>query len=276
MMSKIIAISTLLVAGSAGLHAERILIDKIVARVNGANILASDLQQPRIAKEGSSFSLEEAITDKLFYQKAASMHMLPSTLDIDRQLVAFKVHNDLTQLSEAEFENQLKQSGFTLAQYKQQLGEMMAVENIKRAEVSEKIVVTTQEVEEFYKKHPEHTTEAYHLQIASIPEAQFSSKEAALADPALTWEDHGLIEKKELDDAYQKVTALNPGEVLDPIKKDGYYDLVKLIAKQEARLKTLKERYSSIERTIQNKRRGKIIVELEKKLRKQATVVYLD
>ena len=32
-------------------------IDKIVARINGVNILLSDLEQPRIAKEGGKYTL---------------------------------------------------------------------------------------------------------------------------------------------------------------------------------------------------------------------------
>src|SRR3990172_2077019 len=138
-------------------------IDKIVARVNGVNILHSDLEQSRISKEGETYTLDEAIVEELFYQRAAETHMLPTAVDVERQLVSFKIQNNLTELTDKEFEDQLKIHGFTLKNYKRQLGRMIAVENVKRIEISEKIVITAQEVEAFYKDNPEYTKEEYQL-----------------------------------------------------------------------------------------------------------------
>ncbi|MBM3893239.1 hypothetical protein FJ365_02455 [Candidatus Dependentiae bacterium] len=255
----------------------RIEIDRILARVNGTNILKSDLEKQRIAKEGKTFSLEEAINDELIAQHAVTMHVLPTATDIDRQFVNFKVQNGLNELSDEEFEKQLKESGFSLQEYKHQLGRLMATENVKRAEISEKIVVSTQDVEEHYKKHPEYTKEAFHLAIATVPTEEYEANGDSLAsDPKLVWEDHGFIETAELNTDYEGVKNLNPGELMKPLQKEDCCELVKLIAKQEVRLKSLAERYDNIERTIQNKRKDKIVKNLEKNLRKKATIVYLD
>src|ERR1700689_4938249 len=68
---------------------QRILIDKIVARVNGSNILLSDLMLPRISKEGAPYTLDELVFEEILFQRAGEMQMLPSVLDIDRHIVAF-------------------------------------------------------------------------------------------------------------------------------------------------------------------------------------------
>lgn len=269
-------IGSLLLCGSNAYGKKRICINKIKARVNGVNLLQSDLEEPRIAKEGNTFTLDEAIKDELLCQHAKEMHMQPTSLDVERQLVAFKAHNNIADLSDEEFEIQLKQGGFSLQAYKNQLARLMAVENIKRAEVSEKTIVSTQEVEEHYKKHPEYTKEAYHLNVVTIPVSAFTTKEAFAQDPSVKWEDHGFIEASDLSDEYVGVKKLLPGQLLNPIKTGEFYDVVKLVAKQDVRLKTLAESYGLIERKIQNKRRTSIVTKLEDRLVKKATIVILE
>ncbi len=266
-------------------QAERIIVDQIVARINGSNILQSDLKIPRIINEGNTFSLDEAINDELLYQHAVTMKMLPTTTDVDRQFVAFKVNNGLHELSDEEFEMQLKDSGFTLDTYKQQLGKLMANENVKRAEISEKIIVSSQEVESYYNEHPEYTKEAYHIATTTIAEDDYTTKKATQPDAStqdlfgtdqkLTWEDHGSIETADLNDDYLDVQKLGIGQIMEPLHKENSYELVKLVGKQEVRLKTLAERYNHIERAIQNKRKDKIIKELEQNLRAKATITHL-
>lgn len=166
---------------------QRVVIDKIVVRVNGINILQSDLQTPRIAKEGGFLTLQEAIIEQLLYDRAASLHMLPSEQDIDRQLVSFKMQNNLNDLSDEEFEEQLKESGFTLKMYKRQLGILLAIENVKRVETSERVVVTSQEVEDYCAKHPDCTDDEYLLQICDLPKDGATDLETFLKTKSAKW-----------------------------------------------------------------------------------------
>lgn len=259
---------------------KRWTVDQIVARVNGANILQSDLKIARIAKEGGNFTLDEAIIDELFYQRAAEMQMLPTSAEIERQLVSFKMHNNLTDLSEREFEDQLKESGFTLKMYKNQLARLIAVENVKRAEISEKIVVTAQDVQDYYTKNPEHTKEEYLLEVCTITPDQVDNNEKDLLNNlSLTWESLGWVAKKDLRKEFLSIVAVQKGHLSKPIELDGSYQLLKLIDKKEKRLKTLDERYVQIERTIQDVRREKFLGRFEKELKEKAdkekTIVYL-
>ncbi|MFA6527713.1 MAG: hypothetical protein WCT20_04780, partial [Candidatus Babeliales bacterium] len=147
----------------------RTVVDKIVARVDGVNILQSDLAQPRITTDnGRPFTLDEAIMEELMVAHAANQHLMPSTLDVDRQIASFKIQNKLQYMTDKEFEAQIKEGGLTLKMYKQQIGRRIAVENVKRAEIYEKVLVSSQEVEAYYKQHPEYAKESYQLEICII------------------------------------------------------------------------------------------------------------
>lgn len=258
------------------LDAKRHVIDRIVARVNGANILQSDLEQPRISKEGSRYSLDELTLEELLVQRAGEMHMLPTALDIDRQVVTFKIQNHLTELSDIEFENQLKQSGFTLKAYKQQLGRLIAAENVKRAEISEKIVITSQEVEEYHATHPEKAKEEYLLQTCVIKKDQLDHYKELLENKTIAWEELGWIAKKDIGHKFKAVLSMKPGDMSEPVATDdGTYQAVKLLDKKEKRFKALDERYSDIERKLQQERKEKFIGEFEKELKAKASIVIL-
>ena len=261
-------------------QSKRWTVDRIVARVNGTNILQSDLKTPRIAKEGGAFTLDEAIIDELFFQRAAEMQMLPTSADIERQLVAFKMHNNLVDLSDSQFEEQLKQSGFTLKMYKGQLARLIAIENIKRAEISERVVVTAQNVQDYYDKNPEYTKEEYLLSVATISHDQAKeSEQSLLNNSSLVWESLGWIAKKDLSKDFSSIVAVRKGHLSKPIEHDGEFQILKLVDKKEKRLKTLDERYGEIERKIQDERResflGRFEQELKEKADREKTIVYL-
>jgi peptidyl-prolyl cis-trans isomerase C len=243
------------------------VIDKIVARVNGVNILQSDLELPRISKEGGFYTLQEAINEQLFFQKAIEQHLLPSELDIERQIVAFKMQNNMTDMSTIEFEEQLKQSGFTLKMYKEQLGRLIAVENVKRAEVSEKLVVTSQEVEEYFKSHPTYIKEGYHLKIATVKDENEPQKKYA-------WEDLGWVNKDDLDQRFSIVTSMEKGAISRPIKADDKYQVVMVVEKRDQRKKTLKECYIDIEKQLYREKKEKYLKTIEKEILTKATIVY--
>lgn len=256
-------------------HSKRWSIDKIIRRVNGTNILASDLNRPRISKEGGNYTLDELTKEELLVQKSAELHMLPSITDINRQLVAFKIQNNLTGMGDDEFEKELQSSGFSLIEYKSQLGRLMATENVRRVELSERLVITTQEIEKFYNENPEYIKEAYHLNICTIPAKNIDNAQEFVKTTNVLWSDLGMMEKDEIGEQFSFVTTLNPGEYSKVFKMDGQHKIIKLISKQEKRIKTLDERYKEIERKIQDNKRERFIDRLEIDLIKNALIVDL-
>lgn len=246
-------------------------INRIVARINGENLLLSDLKMPQITKDGECFSLDEAINNALLYQKAIENNMLPTAMDIDRNLISFKMQNNFSDLSDAEFEQQLQTRGFTLREYKRQLGQLLATENIKRAEMSEKIIVTSQEVEDYYKAYPEKTLTRYHIKVCTV------KKTVTIIDDTCEWEDLGWIYEKDMDqDLKKEIPFLNVGSISKAFVIDNIMcQYIKLVNKDLERMKTLDERYVAIERLLQEKKRTEYISSFEKNLRKNACVLII-
>ena len=175
-------------------------VDKIVVRVNGVNILKSTLEKPQSVASGQRLSLEAAINEELLFQKAAEHKMLATSAEVDKQITSLKIRSGLVDLSDEDFEKELKQEGLTLADYKSQIAKFMAVERLKMAQFSEKGVVMSQEVEEFYKKNPSWSEEKYNLQICDLSESDVDKDGNSVADKSGgKWDDLGWILKKDLN-----------------------------------------------------------------------------
>lgn len=257
---------------------KRSVVDTIVARVNGVNILQSDVDKPQIMNEGQPLPLQDLIAQELLVQHAAKMHMAPSLEDVNRQVASFregmKKQLNVDTLDEEMFVAELKKYGFTPDEYKQQVGRSLAITQVKRAEESEKAVVSFQDVEAAYKKHPEYVEEAYHIELCTIPNGPKNHADFGTSKTAV-WDDLGWIKPKDLSSDLKIVTTHKTGEIIGPVTQGDDTRLIKLVEKRERRLKTLAEAYSSIERKIQRKRGKTIFENLEKRLRESASIVYL-
>lgn len=254
---------------------KRELINKIDVRVNGVNILMSDLEKPRLAKNGKPFMLDEAIFDELLYFRAAELKMLPSDVDIEHQITNFKVQNGLDQLSDDAFEEELKAGGMDLKEYKRQYGRLIAVENIKRTETSEKLMVTSQEVERSYQKNPPVQQEAYHLKTCMLPQGQHEKSKELVAQNKVEWEDLGFIETAKISKDFSIVFSMKPGDFSEPLEMDDHYELISVVEKRDQRQKTLQESYQEIEHRLQDEKRDRCLKDLEKDLKAKASIVYL-
>jgi parvulin-like peptidyl-prolyl isomerase len=237
------------------------IIDKIVALVNGARILKSDLDKPRIFKDGEKYSLDELIEEEILVQRAVERHILPTESDVDRHVVAFKMQNGLGDLPQADFEEELKKFGFTLKEYKRQIGSWIASENIKRMEVTDKIVVTSQEVENYYKNNPEETPEEYYLKMIPV------QKEEPV--------DLGWIKKEDIDPKFEFVLKMEKGQKSQTVNVNNKDYVIELFDKKDSRIKTLDERYGKIEKDLTQKKQEKLIKKFKTDLKKNSTIIYL-
>ena len=256
------------------LFASRQVVDNIVARVNGVNILKSDLVQPRIGNNGKPYSLDDLIMEEVLLQKAADPKrpLLPTPLEIERQIVAIKSANNLGIISDEEFEKQLKEEGFTLDMYKNQLARILSAEKIKHVEINEKIVITAQVVDNHCKKNPEYTKEMYLIKIAELPSDQVDKE---IDEKKLSWENFEWTAKEKISSDLSFVFNMKKGEISKPEKINDQHQVVKLVDKKERRLRTVEERYSEVERFLQNEERKKLEKDFEKEIKKDALIILL-
>jgi peptidyl-prolyl cis-trans isomerase SurA len=243
------------------------VIDRIIVLVNGVRILKSDLDRPRISKDGAKYDLDELIREELLVQKAVDRHLIPSEADIERQIVAFKLQNGLGEMTEAEFEEELKQFGFSTREYKSQIGRLMASGNVTRMEVVDKIVITSQDVEAYYKNNPEYTPEEYHLKMIPVDKEGRQNRDGLV--------DLGWVKKEDLDPKFEFVLKMQKGEISEMVNVNDKDYVVEVADKKERRLKTLDERYQEIERMLMQQKQDKLVKRFEEDLKKNSTITYL-
>jgi len=255
---------------------KRWVVDKIVTRVNGKNILQSDLCRPRVDKNGQFLTLEDAILEETCVQQAQEKHMMPTQADIKRQVVSLKIANDISDMNDEDFEKQLKQElNISVEQYEKQLGRILAAENIKQSEISEKIFVSSQEVEKIYEKNPEYTKDQYLLHLCSIQPEQVDNYQTLIKEGKVHWKDLGWVNKEDIDSQFSEVLSMNPQEINKPIKADNKYIVLKLEDKKLSYKKTLQERYGAIEKKLQEKKQKSILIKFKENLIKSALIVFL-
>ena len=255
------------------------LVDKVIARVNGVNILHSYLQEPRIEKNGNRLTLEEAIEHEVLFQTAAERKLLPTTLDIEKNLAKTKSGYGYAQMSDEEFEKHLKKDGLTIKKYRTQLARLIAVQQLKQVEISERVIVTSREVEEFHKNNPQESDDRYKLLTVVIQFIDIKKDEdlSKLKNrKKLKWMDLDWVDKSEIADEMGFVHTMKEGDISEPIKTDDGYQLVKLVEKEMGHSMTIDERWVNIENMLQKKKMDDFEKTFITELKDKASIVYLD
>ncbi len=250
----------------------RWLIDRIIARVDGANILHSDLGLPRIAKEGDVYSLEDMIIEEVFFRRAQEFKIVPTMIDIERQIAALK-----NGISEEEFKKEVESAGLTINLYREQLIRLMAVENVKRTELGEKLVITNQEIENYCSKNPEYHDDAYWIKICSLPKEKVGQFKELLKDNKIHWLDLSWVDKADISKEFSFVHKMKVGQVSKPFKskKNPQYKALKLVDKRARRLKSVDERYTAVERLLFYEKRERSFSSLKERLKSEAVISIL-
>ncbi len=125
------------------------LIDKIVAVVNGEILTERQLEQERFLNQGK-WEIENMIDSCLFKQEAKKEGITVSSEVVEEYLSKIKAN-----FSETEFELILREGKLSLAEYRGWLEGIFLQQiliNQKRMQISEKIKVEEEELEEFYQK----------------------------------------------------------------------------------------------------------------------------
>jgi len=125
------------------------LIDKIVVVVNGEILTQRQLEQERFLNQGK-WEIENMIDSCLLKQEAKKEGITVSSEAVEEYLSKIKAN-----FSETEFQLILREGKLSLAEYRGWLEGMFLQQiliNQKRMQISEKIKVEEEELEEFYQK----------------------------------------------------------------------------------------------------------------------------
>lgn len=267
------ALSFGLLCAPISLHGE--LVNKIVARVNGINLFYSSLHA--IHLDGKQHDLEQLIADELYVQEAVKHKIMPTVVEVEKQIAAYKTANGVAHLSADDFDQHLRGVGFTLKRYKTELARYIGSTSLLSHEVRSRVFVTTQEVESYCARTPEYTEDQYLLKTALLPFPPGDKKDAAGLRPgendwvmAEEW-----MNKSDISEHMTQIFTLKKGEISKPIMTDYGYQFVMVVNKKPARKKTVKERYVAVENKLRTQKMENFEKEFKAELISRAIITYL-
>ena len=261
----------------APVHAARVQVDKIIARVNGVNITQSQLALPQITQNGRPFTLDQYIDQELWVQRAVKRQVMPSREDIEHSVVAFKEDNNMAGLTHDQADEQLQALlGLNFAQYRGQLQRHFACEQLKGMEMRNRASVSEIEIRTYHQAHPVIEPAQYKMQIATISQAQQHEwVRTKMNLHKLEWESFGWFKQHEVAAHLRAVYNLKKGQCSDPVAFNNEFLVIKLVDKKEQHIKTFEERYAAIERTLQQEKVERYARDAQVNLRKDAVIVRL-
>src|ERR1700743_2579602 len=134
----------------------------VMATVDGQKILKSDVdsfyeaqvasaQQKPTGEQSTALRLNilhQLIEDEILMRRAEKLGLLATDEEVDR-----KYNESRSPFSEAEFEQKLKDNKITVTEFKRDIRRAITVEKVMNKEVSSKINVTDQDVNDYYNSH---------------------------------------------------------------------------------------------------------------------------
>lgn len=292
-----------------------ILLDRVVALVNKEVITWSELYQMiereatdkmesldekgrlKIFKENEEIFLERLIDIRLQVQEAQRLGIEATNRDVEDAILNIKTKYDL---SDDIFKESLEKEGLTLEEYKEKLSEQIMISKLVNQQVRSKIVVSDEEVDDYFNKNKEQLSleESYKLRqiFFKSPESddiksdieekasyiierlekgeEFShlAKEYS-EDPAKNvGGDLGFIHKKFLAEEFKNVlSGMEVGDFSMPFWTEKGLHIIKLEDKKTAQ--TIEEVKEKIRKQLREKKFMKSYERWIKDLRNRAHIV---
>ncbi len=277
--SKLCALCMITCFGAAAVAAAPVIAaSKKAAVVNGTVISVSELdnevnqakrrmaQQGQMVKEADTAKLRGQILDRLIEQKLLYAQSKKEGIQISDKTIDEHIAKLQARFPSKEaFDKALKQMNLTEADLKEKTREGMAIQELINRDVAGKITISDDEVEKFYKSHPEffkqpEQVKASHILIKSGAKDDHAKKDAAkkkiedILKKVKNGEDFAELAKKYSEGPSSKqggdlgyfgrgqmvkpfedaAFALKPGQVSDIVQTRFGYHLIKVTDKKAA------------------------------------------
>lgn len=173
----------------AGCSSNATVSDDIVARVNGKEITAADLEKayqgkingaPQIPTPEEAQALKfqlltQMINDEILLQMASSSGLTATDAEVETKYTDLK-----SQYTEEKFQEMLKQQKMTADDIKAEMRKGLTVEKLITKEITQRINVSDAEIKDLYEKNKAsfNLPEGYHLQhimVTPVPEQQVTN-----------------------------------------------------------------------------------------------------
>ncbi|NPA48529.1 MAG: hypothetical protein GXO20_00985 [Thermodesulfobacteria bacterium] len=295
----------LLFLGVAASYA--VVVDRIVAVVNDDVITLSELDEaaaplyrrylPRakdpverenLIRQIRRQVLNQMIDEKLLAQEAEKLDIKVSPAEVDRFIARFKEQNGL---SDEKFQEFLAAQGLSYDEYRQKVAEQIKRLKLVQGRIQERIVITDEEIEDYYRKHYLSGNKTrYELAAIVItgPEAEEKAREAyqklksgedfrkvAAEYSSLKGSGEGLgsFRLDELaPEVREVISKMKPGEISPPIKVGKSWQIFKLLAIHSDNSKPLGEIRAQIEQQLRQEKIDQLLQKWLKELRQKAYI----
>jgi peptidyl-prolyl cis-trans isomerase SurA len=294
-----------LVLLSSAWASPREVIDRIVAVVNGEIITlyevderakplisragGTDQERSRLLEQARPRVLDSLIDDMLIKQEAQRLGVSVSDMEVQNQTRQLKDKNNL---SEEQFINSLLLQGMTRADYEKMLKEDILKQKILGAMVRRKVVVTEQEIQEYYTAHQSEFSRGKKVRLKLIILPQGLDAEALreqIISGKITFEEAagkysigpgseqggalGEVEWKDISDQWRGILeGMKPGELSTPFPFDQNTVILQLDAKQSGDKAELEEVRAEISERLYRPKLEERFKEYIQTLRKKAVL----
>lgn len=277
-----VAVSTFLGVDCSVPSDQLIPLDEIkVVLISGENteiITKSDIERPGIT--GEIRELDDLILELIIYLDAQKHKIVPDDQAIDEYLASLQRESNLTQAQLTEI---FASAGYTFAEGRGLLRRIQAVNTMIDFKVRSNLIVPRKDVEAYYDEHPEYIEERYAIVRAELPilknvkkereKVEVAIKEKKSFDKMVTWSEPFWIKKSSIAEEKKGITKLEANEVLLAGQEDGFFELFKLVGKEDRRLRTLEERYHDIAKLLQKPRFEELLKKYKESLFESITII---
>lgn len=258
------------------------VVDAIVAVVYGQEdcvvITQSDLERPGLG--GQLRSLQDLLFEAMVYLDALKHKIIIDDEAIDKYLQMIMRENKVTR---EQIEQSFKDAGYTVEEGRDQLRMMQTVNTMINHRINRNFVIARKDVENYYATYPEYVSEEYTFEYAFVPDDGSSDQQERISktledaggQESFDWTKPFVIQGSEIAEEKAYLRSMFIGEISQPAKVEGGYELYHLIAKKEMRQKTLDERYHDIVEILRRPKMKELQDEYRAKLEKISSVVII-
>jgi hypothetical protein len=245
-------------------------------------ILLSDLRPPLDGSDEPR-SLRQAITERLMVLDAKTLKVIITEDEVDRFIAQIQKQYNMTRLG---MERLFNNKGYNYDEGRQQLLYKQYIEHAVelRVKANKKLIIQRDEVEEYYRQHPDIEQTSYTLVMGFVPEEEAPTRadiDALLTSPKLeefiAWEQPFEVRENELPDDKKFIKERQLGEIVEVERVDEGWQITKLIEKTMGReLPLSDQRYEEIALLLIRERGQELLTSYENELLSKATIRFVD
>ena len=231
-----------------------------------------------------NISPEEAVLERLMYLETKKLQISVDDDAIETYLLGIQTQHDISREQLAEI---FRQAGYTMGGGREHFRRAKSVERLLEYKIKTKIVVSKEDIEEYYKQHPIKVEAVCVVQIGVIP---FSSKESVQEQQRriendiknkktlknVKWSDPLEMKKSSVASNMLYLFDQQVGYVSKPETVEDGFKIFRLKNSTPEGLKPLSERYSEILNELRLPLYKKLLEDYKEELLQRASISILD